>query len=549
MIALSRILVVSLFLFGSQATLPMLAFAQATEEAETASAELSKDGKAIQTELAARINETKSRAHKARLEAIDAYYAENDYAAVWLENGIPSDKARTVVDALRRASEHGLNPLDYGAEALFQKSRVVVPETLGSFEVHLSTAFVNYAQDLNAGRLDPKSVTRENVIYPDAISEAKILSQGKKTRFITAYLRLLAPHTPRYERLKAALGNYRKMAAAGGWEAIEEGEVLKPDMDDPRVPALRRRLAVSGDYVGPTDLVSTKYQGPVVKAVEYFQKRHGLEIDGVVGGNTLKQLNVPIEDRIATMEYNLERRRWMQDDYGRYYIFANLADQVVKLVRDEKTLHAELIQVGLPYHRTPVFTDEMEYIEINPYWNVPKSIAVNELLPKLRQNPGSLAADNFEVLIGNRAVSPVNVSWSAYSKSHFPVRLRQRPGGKNALGRIKFMFPNRFNIYIHDTPSKQKFDAASRFFSHGCLRLRDPFKLAEVILREQGWDREKIDATVASGKRTVVNLETKIPVHIAYMTAWVNKDGSVHFRRDVYGRDATLGRALAKASG
>jgi murein L,D-transpeptidase YcbB/YkuD len=191
----------------------------------------------------------------------------------------------------------------------------------------------------------------------------------------------------------------------------------------------------------------------------------------------------------------------------------------------------------------------MEYIEINPYWNVPKSIAVNELLPKLRRNANALTSQGFEVLRGGSVIPASSVPWSNYSKASFPVRLRQKPGTKNALGRVKFMFPNSFNVYIHDTPSKSKFDRSSRYFSHGCLRLRNPFDMAEVLLKSQGWSRAKIDAVKDSKKRTVVKLDQKIPVHIAYMTSWVNKDGSVHFRRDVYGRDKILGKALGNVSG
>ena len=260
-------------------------------------------------------------------------------------------------------------------------------------------------------------------------------------------------------------------------------------------------------------------------------------------------MNVPVATRIATMEVNMERNRWMQNNFAPTHIFANLADQVVKLVKNGKTIHAEVIQVGKPYHRTPVFADEMEYIEISPYWNVPPSIAVNEYLPKLRQNPGILAAQNIAVLTGNGAVSAHAVNWSSYGKGNFPFRLRQEPGPGNALGRVKFMFPNQFNVYLHDTPSKSKFDAASRYFSHGCLRLRDPLTMAEKILGPEGWSRARIDQVVASGKRTVVTLKNKIPVYVVYLTSWVNKDGSVHFRPDVYGRDKILSAALSKVRG
>ena len=504
---------------------------------------------AVKREIETRVASVSSDSLRERLSAIEAFYTESGFTPIWVKDGGPTKSARELVEALNRADEHGLAPGDYDAEELFQKVGVGNETTLADLEVHLSTSIVSFAQHLNAGRLNPREVNRETVIYPDAISPAQLLSKASRTGNIKAFLRLLAPHTPRYERLRLALINYRRVGESGGWPAVPEGEVLKPGMEDPRIPILRQRLTISGDLKPGGAAGSNLYDDNLVKAVEKFQSRHGLEIDGVIGGNTLKELNVGIEERIATMVYNLERRRWMQNDYGRYYIFANLADQVVKVVRDEKTIHAELIQVGKPYHRTPVFSDELEYVEINPYWNVPKSIAVNEMLPKLQQNPVHYASQGFEVLNGGSAIPASAVPWHSYSKANFPVRLRQGPGKNNALGRIKFMFPNKFNVYMHDTPSKQNFSRASRFFSHGCLRLKDPLIMAEVLLADQGWTRKKIDAVVASGKRTVVKLNQKIPVHIAYLTAWVNKDGSVHFRRDVYGRDPILADALSRVRG
>ena len=504
---------------------------------------------AIQDELDVRMEATENKSLRTRLTAIRKFYEENEFAPLWVENSKPSKRARDLVKALNDAKADGLDPQDYDALALFQKLGSGNDSTLADLEIHLSTSLVSFAQHLNAGRVNPNSVNKETVIYPAAISAEKVLNKGGKTKYIKPYLRLLAPHTPRYERLRVALAGYSRIAEKGGWPEIPAGEVIKPDGEDSRIPLLRKRLAVSGDLATITDSNSLLYNPDLVQGVKNFQKRHGLEVDGVIGGNTLKALNVSIEERIAMMEYNLERRRWMQNDYGSHYIFANLADQVLKVVKNEKTVHAELVQVGLPYHRTPVFSDEMEYIEINPYWNVPYSIATRELLPKLKENPNAYTAQNFEVLREGKVIPAASVPWNNYSTANFPVRLRQRPGEKNALGRIKFMFPNEFNVYIHDTPSKQKFNSASRFFSHGCLRLKDPLKMAEVLLGDQGWSREKIDNTVHSKARTVVKLKQTIPVHVAYLTSWVNKDGSVHFRRDVYGRDAILAEALSKVRG
>jgi murein L,D-transpeptidase YcbB/YkuD len=291
------------------------------------------------------------------------------------------------------------------------------------------------------------------------------------------------------------------------------------------------------------------YDQALVEAVGRFQETMGLEAIGTVGKQTLAAMNTPVSRRIFEMELNLERNRWLQNEFAPYHIFANLADQVVKVVRDDKTVHAELIQVGQPYHRTPEFSDTMEYVEFNPYWGVPSSIAVNEYLPKLRKNPGVLAAQNISVFAGGKQVSAGAVNWSAYGKGNSPYTLRQEPGKGNALGRVKFMFPNEFNVYMHDTPAKAKFDESSRYFSHGCLRLNDPLKMAEIILGPEGWDRTKIDSVIAGGKNTIVRLKTPIPVYIVYLTAFVNKDGTVNFRDDVYGRDKALADALARAMG
>ncbi len=486
-----------------------------------------------------------SQTARQRLSAIREHYETHGFLPIWTEDGTPTQKAHQVVEAIGRAAEHGLRRADYGVDALSERVSQTLFVDPAGFEVELSVALVAYAQHLNAGRVDPATVTSENVIYPDRVSANEILNGARKTEYIIPYLRLLAPRTPRYDRLRNAMRDYRRIAATGGWPVIPEGEVIKPGMTDTRVDILRKRLVVTGEYAPEgTPQDTGLYEGPIVEAVKLFQERHGLEIDGVIGPNTLKEINLSVEDRIAIMEYNLERRRWMQNDYGQHYIFANLADQVVKVVKNGKTIYAEIIQVGLPYHRTPVFTDTMEYIEFNPYWNVPYSIATRELLPKLKQNPHAYTSQGYEVLRGGQVINASAVPWHAYSRSNFPVRIRQRPGDRNALGRVKFMFPNKHNVYIHDTPSKSKFNNASRFFSHGCLRLKNPFRFAEILLGEQGWSRARIDQVVNSRKRTVVKLDKQLPVHVAYLTAWVNKDGSIHFRRDVYGRDAIMAKTL-----
>jgi len=292
-----------------------------------------------------------------------------------------------------------------------------------------------------------------------------------------------------------------------------------------------------------------QFDPALVDAVKAFQARHGLEQDGLIGQNTLAELNVPAQERVRQILLNLERRRWMADNPGERYVFVNLADFELKVVDGPRTVFDTRVVVGAPYHRTPVFSGEMTYLELNPYWNVPPSIARKELLPKIKADPGYLAANNFELLSdwseSARVLDPHTIDWSAVTPERFTYKLRQGPGPGNALGFVKFMFPNQFNIYLHDTPARGLFARDVRDFSHGCIRVQDPETFGSFVLdRQPGWSLDAINAAIATGKRQIVSLEQPLPVHIAYLTAWVNKDGSVNFRRDVYGRDAILAAAL-----
>ena len=489
----------------------------------------------------------KNEAERIRADHIATWYEQRDYEPLWLRDGEPTKRAEEAVFVLLRADKDGLVPTEYGADVMFPKLDGNTPTGLADFEVSLSEAVVRYGQHLRSGRVEPNAINRELVLYPAEISALQLLQRVAEADDLTQTLRDFSPNTARYDRMRDLLQQLFVARAQGGWTQIPDGPVLKPGMTDPRVPLIRQRLIESKD-MEPTGHEGDVYDGSLVLALQYFQFRMGLETDGVIGPATLGQLNITVDERIRQVELNLERRRWMQADFGNPYIFVNLADQVIKVVDDEKTVHAAVVQVGKPYHRTPVFSDEMEYLDFHPYWNVPFSIATNEYLPKLQRDPYALQSQNIRVLMDGNVVDPGGLPWNSYSRSHFPVRLRQDPGSRNALGRVKFMFPNRFNIYIHDTPAQSNFARASRYFSHGCIRVEDPLALAGVILGMQGVSRDEINDIIAGGQRRVVRLETPIPVHVVYLTVWVNKDGSVHYRRDVYGRDDILANALAAGS-
>ena len=484
-----------------------------------------------------------------KLFQIFTFYQGRSFKPIWTRDDGAKTKAKVLLKYLKDAADQGLNPANYSIPDIEQRIDSTNPEMLAELDLLLSTVFVDYAQDVSTGRVVPSEVNSAIHLNPSGTGPLTAIDGAEMAEDLGPYIHSLAPKSPRYWRLKDALAHYRRIAAQGGWPKVAAGPTLKPGMSDPRMPLLRLRLAAENDLPQTADLTLKTYDDGLKAAVEHFQQRHGLKPDGVVGPDTLSQLNVPVAERINQLVINMERRRWMTEEPGKRFVFVNLADQELKVVEmrgdREKTIHTARLVVGKPFHSTPVFTKKMRYVVFNPYWNVPSSIANKEYLPDLRRNPGALQSLNIRILTtGGTEVNPYSVDWNALSR--VPYRLRQDSGGKNALGRIKFMFPNKFNVYIHDTPSKSLFNRDSRFFSHGCMRVQYPEQLAEVLLGPQGWTMNQIKAQIASGQQRIVNLKEQVPVYVTYLTAWVDKDGTVNFRRDVYGRDKILEAALIR---
>ena len=319
-------------------------------------------------------------------------------------------------------------------------------------------------------------------------------------------------------------------------------------MKSDRVPVLRSRLKVTGDMPAPVDSASDLFDEAVEEAVKRFQLRHGLFDDGIVGTRTLRALNVPVERRIRQIELNLERWRWLPQNLGNPYILVNIAGYGLEVVENEAPVLTMKIVVGTAFQKTPVFSGKMTYIEMNPYWNVPHSIATEETLEKIRKNPDFFAKENMRVFTAGQngeEVSPAAIDWSQLSENNFPYRLRQEPGPRNPLGRIKFMFPNKHSVYLHDTSDPQLFRKERRGFSHGCIRIEKPMDMAEFVMRgSKEWSIGKIEAVLKTKETTVAYLPKPIPVHILYFTAWGNGDGTIHFLEDIYRRDERLEKAL-----
>ena len=480
-----------------------------------------------------------------RHEPLAAYYQEQAGSLIWV--GTP--RMTEFVARLKAADEDGLDPASYPSAAL-AKLAAAAPDTdargQAVVELTFSAALLEYASDLRVGRLLPREVDPNFFLQEKTIDPLAALTGVAGTGSITAFLAAWQPQSPDYAALKAALAKYRAIAKAGGWPTVPLGGSIKPGADDPRVPALRARLAVTDGPMGPDS--GEHYDDALEAVVQAFQARHGLDTTGLVGNATIAALNVPVEDRIAEIVVAMERWRWMPEDLGNDHVFVNIAGYELQLVKDGKLADRMAVVVGKPYSRTPVFSNAIKYVELNPYWNVPAKIAIKEELPILQRNPGGLGATGFEAVQGGRAVPVTAVDWGRYSSSNFPFQLRQAPGPKNALGRAKFVFPNKFDVYLHDTPAHSLFDKSDRAFSHGCVRLSRPIDLAEEVLADvPGWDRARIDEVVAGGDNTVVNLVHPLPIHITYLTAWV-ASGQVNFRSDVYEQDAKLIEALGGRS-
>lgn len=341
--------------------------------------------------------------------------------------------------------------------------------------------------------------------------------------------------------MQDALAQHRDIARAGGWPAVPEGNVLKPGDEDVRIPTLRDRLRVSGDY-DTTQTESLLYDAELEAAVRAFQTRHGLEADGVIGPKTYRALNTPVETRIDQLRASLERARWLFRDLSGDYVFVNIGGPETFLVQDGEVVWRARSIVGRAYRQTPVFRDEIQYMEFNPTWTVPVSIFRRDKLSQIRRDLNYLSRGGYTVLDSSgRPINPRSVNWSGTPN----VTLRQEPGPKNALGQVKFMFPNAYSVYLHDTDDRSLFSRNERNLSSGCVRVENPFEFADLLLKDDpDWSAARREAILASGKTTRVTLPAPIPVLLTYFTAWMDNSGTVQFREDIYERDPAVLRAL-----
>ncbi|MFO1033767.1 MAG: L,D-transpeptidase family protein [Hyphomicrobiales bacterium] len=474
--------------------------------------------------------------------ALKSYYITNNAPLYWVGTAHPQQFVTRVNNALYDGLDTGAYPID-SLQSLARDAAVGDAADGATAELYYSAFYVAYAADLKIGRVTPQKVDPNLFRNPKTIDALRVLTTMGGQADAGRALSLFEPQNTHYQVLKRMLRAYTKAINDGlDWPVIGQGGDLKPGGNDARVPAIRTLLSFTGDYEGP-DSASTKYDASLIEGVKRFQVRHGLEAKGLLGKQTITAMNVSPQDRQKQIILNMERWRWMPDQLGDDHFLINIAGFELQRVKGGKSVERMNVVVGAVATQTPEFSKEMEYVELNPYWTVPYAIATGEMLPKLRANPFQYA-DDFDVFVNGRISDWGSINWAAYGPGNFPFTFRQHPGPKNALGKVKFMLPNPHNIYLHDTPAKDKFANTTRAFSHGCIRLSRPADLAyELLGDELGMSPALIDAIWASGQNKKVVLPRKIPVHIVYATAFATDNG-IEFRPDVYGRDRKLYAAL-----
>jgi len=480
-----------------------------------------------------------------------AFYTRRGEAPAWVDHRRPTERAAEALRALNTAPQHGFDPADYATPDLLALSQAVeaidkdAPDRLprlAEFDVRLTAAMLAFGRDVAIGRSTPKTADgswQARRTAPDYVATLVQAMDEDPINWVNA----MRPKHSEYYALQKALDGLIGQKGKGG-RPVVPAVAMKTGVSGPDVAALRQRLIAGGHLKGDAAASpgADRFDAGVETAVKSFQNLHGLTTTGVVDKATVAAMNVPLETRIRVAALNLERWRWMPDDLGPSFFMVNIPQFLLVARENGKDVMDIRVVVGRPGHNTPIFSDEMETVVLSPYWNIPDSIAEGETAPAVAKDPGYLAKQNIEVLrVSGDTVAMVNASsinWGdpAALKG---LAFRQRPGASNALGHVKFLFPNSYNVYFHDTPADALFERRGRAFSHGCVRLEEPEKLAKYVLRDfPEWDEARLFAAMQAGVEKHVKLKHTVPVHIVYFTAWVDDKGGLHFQPDIYGYDS-----------
>ncbi|MBC8208544.1 MAG: L,D-transpeptidase family protein [Desulfobulbaceae bacterium] len=483
---------------------------------------------------------------------INALYNQHFSKPLWVDINGPGPQASVIRMFLEQADREGLNPDDYGVQEIQQEWQGRDLESLARLDILLTRGLVDYIYDIRYGRIRLNESDSINVteVRNEHFDSVEVISEVLALPDLAAYIASLPPVHRYYQGLKEMLARYRQLEDEGGWGKIMDGPMIRPGDQDDRIPAVRARLLATGD-LAPKAFSGNMYENKLELAVRRFQKRHGLASDGVIGPQTRWAMNIPIREVIRRISLNMARWRWREHDLGGRYVLVNIANYHLLAVDGEEVELDMAVIVGQEQYQTPVFSDMIKYLEFNPYWNIPTSIARDEYLPQLQQDPWDLIHNNIRLFSdwGEEALEldSTEIDWQRITPEEMErFKLRQDPGAWNVLGQVKFIFPNHYAVYLHDTVSPQLFDRAERDLSHGCVRVSNPLDLADFVLdgMRTGWDRDWVHEQLAGGDNVIVVIQEPLPVHITYQTAWVDKEGAFRLNKDIYGRDQRLIEAL-----
>jgi murein L,D-transpeptidase YcbB/YkuD len=471
-------------------------------------------------------------------EQLYYFYGGRGFEPLWIteadDSWLVSTRSESLRDTFVGAADLGLDPADY----VLPEPRISSAEDAVAYELAVTSTALRFGSDNYGGRLEPRKVSpnldmpRLQPNYADLLA---IFSQDEPGAALAA----LAPQDPEFQAL---LGLLREFKAPAPLAQIVAGKSIKPGETDDRVPILRQRLGHS-----PTTQSPTLYDETLVEAVRSFQTGAGLAPDGIIGNATREALNRAGQITREQILVNLEKWRWLPRERGDYRVEVNIPEYRLWVRRSGETVHETRVVVGTPTNQTPVFYDLIRHVVVNPYWNVPVSIARGEIGPQVRRDPGYLARREFELLNAGQVIDPWAIDWASVAPGSFPFAIRQKPGPKNALGQVKFLFPNKHDVYLHDTPEKSLFSRDLRAYSHGCVRVENPFEFAGALLaNEPGLGKGELIASFGPKERWF-NLEVKVPVYLTYLTLRVDADGTVRSFADIYGHDEEIAKAIAGA--
>jgi murein L,D-transpeptidase YcbB/YkuD len=509
------------------------------------------------------------------------FYQQTLYQPVWMTDEGALPRVQALLKTIRASTAEGLTPENFHLSTIEllledlkrRKSLQITldPKRLLDLELLLTDSFLTLCNQFQTGLVAPRQSDYEWYIPREDVEEpVKILTEAIRSDRVSEALLEALPQSESYKALRAALADYRKIVRKGGWKLIPPGKTLRLGDRDRRVPVLRKRLVLSHDLTPAKSEDANLLDETLSAALKKFQERHGLESTGNLNRRTLSALNVSAPKRVRQILANMERWRWLPRNFGERHLEVNIADFRLKAVDQEKAMLEMPVIVGNLYKQTPVFTGNMTHVILNPYWHVPKNIVFETLLPKILKNPQYLEKHHFSVLRKKtdgqwQTVDPTEIDWTHVDEKTFDLTIRQDPGPSNPLGQVKFIFPNRFSIYLHDTPEKDLFKKGVRTLSSGCIRVAQPLELLEFVLKqnapnESPWDLSRITAELdkhrANGKEskpngtgndlqeTEIQIFNPLPVHLLYQTAWVNEAGALEFRDDIYGRDELLDTLL-----